>query len=144
MSVQYKTSDGWKNISSSSNNAVDTVENGNMSPVTSNAVYDALPKLTTGRGTIVLSGITAVDVDYVKYGKVVNVIIDDLKNQSGSDITPSGQAVIAGLPKAAHTQVIDGALTFAIHTDGRLGFTGATTWLNGASTWLGFTYITSE
>lgn len=42
MSVQYKTSDGWKNISSSSNNAVDTVENGNMSPVTSNAVYDKL------------------------------------------------------------------------------------------------------
>jgi len=42
MSVQYKTADGWKNISSSSNNAVDTVENGNMSPVTSNAVYDKL------------------------------------------------------------------------------------------------------
>lgn len=42
MSVQYKTSDGWKNISSSSNNAVDTVADGNMSPVTSNAVYDAL------------------------------------------------------------------------------------------------------
>ena len=42
MSVQYKSSDGWKNISSSSNNAVDTVENGNMNPVTSNAVYDAL------------------------------------------------------------------------------------------------------
>lgn len=42
MSVQYKTSDGWKNISSSSNNAVDTVADGNMSPVTSNAVYDKL------------------------------------------------------------------------------------------------------
>lgn len=40
MSVQYKSADGWKNISSSSNNAVDTVENGNMNPVTSNAVYD--------------------------------------------------------------------------------------------------------
>ena len=36
------TLDGWKNISSSSNNAVDTIENGNMNPVTSNAVYDAL------------------------------------------------------------------------------------------------------
>lgn len=43
MSVQYKSADGWKNISSSSNNAVDIVENGNMNPVTSNAVYDALP-----------------------------------------------------------------------------------------------------
>lgn len=42
MSVQYKTSDGWKNISSSSNNAVDTVADGNMNPVTSNAVYDKL------------------------------------------------------------------------------------------------------
>lgn len=42
MSVQYKTEDGWKNISSSSNNAVDTVADGNMNPVTSNAVYDAL------------------------------------------------------------------------------------------------------
>ena len=42
MSVQYKTNGGWKNISSSSNNAVDTVADGNMSPVTSNAVYDKL------------------------------------------------------------------------------------------------------
>ena len=42
MSVQYKTEDGWKNISSSSNNAVDTVADGNMNPVTSNAVYDKL------------------------------------------------------------------------------------------------------
>ena len=40
MSVQYKTTDGWKNISSSSNNAVDVVADGNMNPVTSNAVYD--------------------------------------------------------------------------------------------------------
>lgn len=40
MSVQYKSADGWKNISSSSNNAVDTVENGNMNPVTSNAVWE--------------------------------------------------------------------------------------------------------
>jgi len=40
MSVQYKSADGWKNISSS-NNAVDTVENGNMNLVTSNAVYDS-------------------------------------------------------------------------------------------------------
>ena len=37
MSVQYKSADGWKNISSSSNNAV---ENENMNPVTSNAVTE--------------------------------------------------------------------------------------------------------
>lgn len=42
MSVQYKESGTWKDISSGSNNAVDTVEDGNMSPITSNAVYDAL------------------------------------------------------------------------------------------------------
>lgn len=47
MSVQYKSADGWKNISSSSNNAVDAVENGNMNPVTSNAVYDKLNVLGT-------------------------------------------------------------------------------------------------
>jgi len=43
MSVQYKSADGWKNISSSNNSAdtVDTVENGKMNPVTSNAVYDS-------------------------------------------------------------------------------------------------------
>lgn len=40
MSVQYKESGTWKNISSSSNNAVDTVENENMNPVTSNAVWE--------------------------------------------------------------------------------------------------------
>ena len=48
MSVQYKTEDGWKNISTSSNNAVDSVTDGNMNPVTSNAVYDALNTITTG------------------------------------------------------------------------------------------------
>jgi hypothetical protein len=37
MSVQYKSADGWKNISSSSNNAVDTVADGNMNPVTSSS-----------------------------------------------------------------------------------------------------------
>ena len=58
MSVQYKSTDGWKNISSSSNNAVDTVENGNMSPVTSIAVYDALnsfAKIYTVGGRIINS-----------------------------------------------------------------------------------------
>jgi hypothetical protein len=42
MAVLYKTNGEWKDISSSSNNAVDAVENGNMNPVTSNAVYDAM------------------------------------------------------------------------------------------------------
>lgn len=53
MSVQYKTSDGWKNISSSSNNAVDTVADGNMSPVTSNAVFDGLTQEVSDRNTAI-------------------------------------------------------------------------------------------
>ena len=46
MGIQYKSNGTWKNISSSSNNAVDTVENGNMNPVTSNAVYDMIAALS--------------------------------------------------------------------------------------------------
>lgn len=42
MAVKYKKNGTWYDISSSSNNAVDTVENGNLNPVTSNAVYDNL------------------------------------------------------------------------------------------------------
>lgn len=42
MAVKYKKNGTWYDISSSSNNAVDAVENGNMHPVTSNAVYDNL------------------------------------------------------------------------------------------------------
>lgn len=42
MAVKYKKNGTWYDISSSSNNAVDAVENGNLNPVTSNAVYDAL------------------------------------------------------------------------------------------------------
>ena len=47
MSVKYKQSGDWKDISSSSNNAVDTVADGNMNPVTSNAVYDAIAPIGT-------------------------------------------------------------------------------------------------
>lgn len=42
MAVKYKKNGTWYDISSSSNNAVDAVENGNLNPVTSNAVYDNL------------------------------------------------------------------------------------------------------
>ena len=47
MAVKYKTNGTWYDISSSSNNAVDAVENENLNPVTSNAVYDALNSLIT-------------------------------------------------------------------------------------------------
>lgn len=42
MGVKYKKNGTWYDIGSSSNNAVDAVENGNLNPVTSNAVYDEL------------------------------------------------------------------------------------------------------
>lgn len=53
MSVQYKSADGWKNISSSSNNAVDAVTNGDMHPVTSNAVYDKFIQEASDRNTAI-------------------------------------------------------------------------------------------
>ena len=70
MSVQYKTSDGWKNISSSSNNAVDTVENGNMSPVTSNAVYDALQRIVQYPSIVTVNGVNAVINGNIKFSGV--------------------------------------------------------------------------
>jgi len=54
MAVLYKTNGEWKDISSSSNNAVDVVdavENGNMNPVTSNAVYVALNNQSVAGGS---------------------------------------------------------------------------------------------
>jgi len=54
MAVLYKTNGEWKDISSSSNNAVDVVdavENGNMKPVTSNAVYVALNNQSVAGGS---------------------------------------------------------------------------------------------
>ena len=72
MSVKYKQSGDWKDISSSSNNAVDTVADGNMNPVTSNAVYDRLkPKYWTssisiGTSTWVVNIYRSVDMVHVQ------------------------------------------------------------------------------
>ena len=62
MSVKYKQSGDWKDISSSSNNAVDTVAEDNMGAVTSNAVWEqshyenAVRLNFYAEGTAVVSG----------------------------------------------------------------------------------------
>ena len=93
MSVQYKTSDGWKNISSSSNNAVDTVEDGNMNPATSNAVYDKLKSAN-------ITGLTLSNAvqDYTVISTGNLVIITIIANFI--DVTPNTYVnLITGLPK---------------------------------------------
>ena len=100
MSVQYKTANGWKNISSSSNNAVDTVENGNMNPVTSNAVYDELNTVTTGTATIDTTNVNSGTVTWKKLGRLVFVTISDLSPKS----TSSNIRFATGLPKCLGRQ----------------------------------------
>ena len=93
MSVQYKSADGWKNISSSSNNAVDTVENGNMNPVTSNAVYDKL-KSTNITGLTLSNSVQ----EYTAISTGNLVIITVIANFT--NVTPNTYvALITGLPK---------------------------------------------
>lgn len=96
MSVQYKTSDGWKNISSSSNNAVDTVENGNMNPVTSNAVYDKLNTVETIPITP-NSHVTSGTITCKKWGHYVEVNLQNVV----TDLTGGNIVFASGFPKPA-------------------------------------------
>lgn len=75
MAVQYKKNGTWYDISGSSNNAVDAIENGNLNPVTSNAVYDALNTVTTGVLTItnLATGVTVMELQSCRLGKVLDV-----------------------------------------------------------------------
>lgn len=103
MAVKYKKNGTWYDISSSSNNAVDTVENGNLNPVTSNAVYDYLAPVDISSTVTVVSGviIKANTLHVVKSGKVVNVsfIIESI-----SDTTSVYIDVLTGLPAPKQTQ----------------------------------------
>lgn len=96
MSVQYKSSDGWKNISSSSNNAVDTVENGNMNPVTSNAVYDKLNTVETIPITP-NSHVTSGVITCKKCGHYVEVNLQNVV----TDLTGGNIVFASGFPKPA-------------------------------------------
>lgn len=103
MAVKYKKNGTWYDISSSSNNAVDAVENGNLNPVTSNAVYDYLAPVDISSTVTVGSGITirANTLHVVKSGKVVNVsfIIDSVSDTSSQSID-----ILTGLPTPKATQ----------------------------------------
>ena len=116
MSVKYKSSDGWKDISSSSNNAVDTVENGNMNPITSNAVFDGLTQEVTNRNT---------------------AISNDRTSHFGCN--PSGSVSIIG------AQIITSSVSWTATSNGYVCFnvrltegTGAVALINGVQVWTHF------
>jgi hypothetical protein len=104
MAVKYKKNGTWYDISSSSNNAVDAVENGNMNPVTSNAVYDALAPIQLSTllsvsniysPTHTVSGNSAVSGFAVKFGDkyfVQGKIV--LTNTVGTTIKPGSQCKV--------------------------------------------------
>lgn len=101
MSVQYKTSDGWKNISSSSNNAVDSVADGNMSPVTSNAVYDKFASIAA------VDSVTNGDLHPVTSNAVYDYPIDSITD--GQHRPPTSNAVYDRLkPKHWTTSITIG------------------------------------
>ena len=105
MAVLYKTNGEWKDISSSSNNAVDAVENGNMNPVTSNAVYDALAPIDISSSVTVSPSVTirADSLHVVKSGYTVDVsfIIESI-----SDLSSQYIDILTGLPTPRRAQEI--------------------------------------
>lgn len=116
MSVKYKQSGTWKDISSSSNNAVDTVENGNMNPVTSNAVYDGLAQEVTNRNTAISNDRTS------HFGC----------NTSGAVSVIGEQTVTSSV---SWTATSNGYVYFDIRlTEG----TGASARINGVQVWMHF------
>jgi hypothetical protein len=151
MSVQYKSSDGWKNISSSSNNAVDTVENGNMNPVTSNAVYDALNTFETIPITP-NSHVTSGTITCKKCGHLVEVNLQSVMTDIASG-TGSNTIFASGFPKPA-INVSYNCFTVHANAGGALGSVNIrqsgeidTAWAEGSQnvTYQGsFTYLSAE
>lgn len=135
MSVQYKESGTWKDISSGSNNAVDTVENGNMNPVTSNAVYDAVTPITT-----VTSGTVANIGSWTKYGKVVHFVLTTTSTylpDGGTFTLPFKPAITDSFPTwwgATFFGYLD------LNTNGTALKQGGT----NANLYSSFTYITND
>lgn len=83
---------------------VDAVTNGDLSPVTSNAVYDAMNDVKTITPTPVIGGaagtITWDSFDVKKLGKLVNITINGMRHTS--DVSIPGTTMIAtGLPRPA-------------------------------------------
>jgi len=104
MAVKYKKNGTWYDISSSSNNAVDAVENGNMNPVTSNAVYDELYPATSSTPTPITTGVCG-NVSWssctiTRYGKLVQFTINNLQIPNGASGQIGQTAIATGFPPA--------------------------------------------
>lgn len=97
MSVKYKKNGTWYDIGSSSNNAVDAIENGNLNPVTSNAVYDYFNPTSTNV-TITVPGVSNVpQAVLVKTGKVVQMIFQ-YNNSDEFPCSTDGWTTIGTVP----------------------------------------------
>ena len=91
---KYKLFDCTDDITGGETIVSDTLANGDLNPVTSNAVYNNLAKLTTGTATAV-SGVGGT-CSWLRIGKIVIVTIRGLT--SAVDI-PSGGRIFTNLPQ---------------------------------------------
>ena len=91
---KYKLFDCTDDITGGETIVSDTLANGDLNPVTSNAVYNNLAKLTTGTATAV-SGVGGT-CSWIRIGKIVIVTIRGLT--SAVDI-PSGGRIFTNLPQ---------------------------------------------
>lgn len=129
--VAYITDDGNGDLQ-----PVDAVTNGDMHPVTSNAVYDELNTVTTGSATIDTANVNSGIVNWKKLGRLVFVSILDLSPKS----TSSNIRLATGLPKCLGRQdyVISGFGSYCdVGVDGtalyaKYGAQQTTTALNGS------------
>lgn len=96
MGVKYKKNGTWYDISSSSNNAIDAVENGNLNPVTSNAVYDNLIKTEQ----VTLTALTGT-ITYSQVYRIGNVIQGEFAISFPNTLTADTTNLVSGLPKPA-------------------------------------------
>jgi len=157
MAVKYKKNGTWYDISSSSNNAVDAVENGNMNPVTSNAVYDELYPATSSTPTPITTGVCG-NVSWssctiTRYGKLVQFTINNLQIPNGASGQIGQTAIATGFPPAELRTYIpcknvasNSAAFVAIANNGNVGQimldNGMNT--NGAVTYLSGMYIARD
>lgn len=132
MAVKYKKNGTWHDISSSSNNTVDAVENGNLNPVTSNAVYDELYPAAPSTPTPITTGVCGVvawaSCTITRYGKLVQFTIDNLQIPNGASGQLGQTAIATGFPPAELRTYIpcknvasNGAAFVAIANNGNVG-----------------------
>jgi len=122
LSAAEKNEYSQANITDSSSTVfipVDTVSDGNMNPVTSNAVYDKLINYTTGTATANSSVVTSGSAIWHRIGNVVIVELKDITlNGNGSNRT-----MFTNLPTAIDR--VDAVISNgSVHTD--VGISGST------------------